>query len=50
MTKWALALGLDMAKSDNHFTVWSRDSLKIVLDQVELDEVEHYLSRYEVSS
>jgi len=46
---WARAAGLDIAQHDNRYTMWSKHSLKIVLDNVELDEVERYLSYYEVA-
>jgi len=46
---WARDLGFYMSQKDRRYTMWSLHPPKIVLDQVNLDQVEHYLARYEVA-
>ena len=44
VTNWALDNGFTVTAESGRYTMQSADSPTIVLDRVELDEVEHYLS------
>ena len=47
VANWARDSGFHMAQEDGLYTLWlSYPRMKIVLDRVELDEVERYLSTH----
>ena len=44
VTNWAHDSGLEITQYDGRYTMWSLYPLKLVLDRVELDEIEHYIA------